>query len=96
MNPTIIIPLLVAIVAAVGAYFAAVRKLSGTITTSTAEDLWTESRQMRKELSDRIIQLNIVVDSMQDRIDKLLTENSRLEAEIDRLKKSIASLEASS
>lgn len=79
MSLAILIPLVVAIVGAVATYFGAVKKLSGTVATSTAEDLWTESRQMRQDLSDRITTLQTLTD-------KLLVENTRLRGEIEGLR----------
>ena len=92
MNWAVIIPLIVGVFGAIGAYFAAIRKLSGKISTSTAEDLWAESRQMRKDLNTRIEQLSATVISMQDRIDKLLDQNAKLVAEVGELKQSIIEL----
>ena len=92
MDWAVIIPLIVGILGAIGAYFAAIRKLSGKISTSTAEDLWTESRQMRKDLNTRIEQLSATVISMQERIDKLLDQNARLVTQVSELKQSIVEL----
>lgn len=85
----IIVPLVAALIAAIGAYFAAVRKLSGTITTSTAEDLWAESRQMRRELTQRVAQLTNLVDTMQKRIDDLTQENESLREQMSGLTKRV-------
>lgn len=90
----VIIPLAVALIAAIGAYFSAIRKLSGTIGTSTAEDLWTESRQMRRDLNTLVRQLTDQLTNAQKRIDELETENATqaakirlLQFDVDRLTK---------
>lgn len=85
----VIITLATAIVAAIGAYLAAVRKLSGTIATSTAEDLWAESREIRRDLAGRIGVLNELVDRQQKRIDELETENAGQAAKILSLQKDV-------
>lgn len=85
----IVLPVLLSLIGGLVTYFTAVRRLSGKIKTSTAEDLWAESRSMRHELADRIKQLNAVMTGMQDHIDALEAENAVLKQEVDDLRKQV-------
>jgi peptidoglycan hydrolase CwlO-like protein len=93
VSPTLFVPILVAAIAAVGAYFAAIRKLSGTVATSQADDLWEESRSIRQDYQRRIEELNKVIFSMQSRIDSLEKKNEELHAENGALQRSLESQE---
>lgn len=88
-NLAIWIPVVVAVVGAMGAYLAAVRKLSGTVGTSTADDLWEESRAIRQDYQRRIEELNQVIRGMTDRIDVLEKRNDALYLENGNLKRMI-------
>lgn len=93
MTLSVLIPLIVAVVTSLGAYFAAARRLSGTVRTSTAEDLWAESSRMREDLQKRVTELETLVDRMQVRIDTLLDENVQLHQEAAGLRMAVARLE---
>lgn len=77
----ILIPLGVAILGALGSYLAAVRGLSGSIETSTAEDLWQESRSIRDDYRRRIGELIEQIERCQRRIDELDARNNELSKE---------------
>lgn len=72
MRLEIILPIiggvLTAFIAAVGGFLVARRKSSGTIDTSEAKELWEESQAIRRELRERVAEL-------ENRI-KMLEENN--------------------
>lgn len=77
MGLAVIVPILVAAVAALGAYVAAARKLSGKINTSEASQLWEESRAIRDDYREQLKVANGVIQDLRDRI-KRLEEELRL------------------
>jgi len=93
LDPTLIVPIAVALAGAVGAYFAAVRRLSGSVSTSTAADLWAESSSIRADYQRRITELNTIVKRMQDRIDALEAKNDELHRENGALKRTLQAQE---
>lgn len=46
---TVVVPIGVALLAAAGAFFAAIRRMSGKIATSEAAQLWAESASIRED-----------------------------------------------
>lgn len=50
----LVVPIVVALIAAAGAYLGVRRKSSGRIGTSEASDLWAESQAIRRELRDEV------------------------------------------
>jgi ubiquinone biosynthesis protein UbiJ len=82
-----------AVVAPVGAYLAAARKMSGKIQTSEATQLWEESRAIRewsaerlKTCDDEIQALRSTVRDLLARVDALEKRNVELERENAQLK----------
>jgi chromosome segregation ATPase len=86
MNLAIVVAIMAAVIGPVLAYYGTVRKLSGSIATSTAEDLWEESRSIRQDYQQRIRELNAVVARCTERIDELDARNTELSKENGRLK----------
>lgn len=86
MNAAVLVAVFIAVVGPVLAYFGTVRKLSGSIATSTAEDLWEESRSIRQDYQQRIRDLNALVTRCQERIDELDARNTALSRENGHLK----------
>ena len=66
------------LVAALGAYFAIARKLSGKIATSEAGQLWAESSAMRQQFADENKLLRARIDALEERADLLGTDNRAL------------------
>lgn len=89
----VIIPVLVAIVAALGSYLMTARRMSGTISTSTAEDLWAESRSMRRDLTSRVRSLESQLTEAQARIETLTAENEEKSREIIKLQTDVGRLQ---
>lgn len=80
MTPTlaaIIGPVLAALVA----YIAAARRLSGKIATSEADSLWKESADMRLDYRERIAESEKRQAHLEDRIGKLEERNTELARE---------------
>lgn len=87
------IVILSALVAATGSYLVALRRFSGTVSSSAATDLWQESSNIRKWSSEQIDKLQDQVHRLQARVDtvesdaaKLRGENAALRAENAALK----------
>jgi chromosome segregation ATPase len=87
LDTNILVPVLVALIGALGAYIAAVRKLSGSVSTSTAEDLWEESRSIRQDYQQRIMELNRVVDACRTRLEAVEERNATLSLKNGELKR---------
>lgn len=96
------------IVSAVTGYLLAVRRFSGEIDTSEAQQLWNEARAIRDDQrvkldrsDERSLSLEIRVAKLEDRNNDLTTENLHLRAEVEeckrlgeRMRERIAELEA--
>lgn len=67
-----------AAIAAVGAYAAAARRLSGRIETSAASDLWAEVKSQREWSAMRITELTAEVAHLEQRIDQIEARNTNL------------------
>jgi predicted nuclease with TOPRIM domain len=92
----IVLSVFAGLVGALGAYLATLRKLSGTVKHSEAEDLWTESRAIREDLTKRNDYLRQRLDrceekisSLERRIRDLEQENRELREENRQLKAAI-------
>jgi hypothetical protein len=80
-----LVAIIVALIAPIGAYLLAARKMSGKINTSEATDLWAESKAIRdwsaerlKACDEEIAALRTALSSALSRIDALEKENNRL------------------
>lgn len=73
-----LIPVVVALIAALGGFWVAQRQFSGQIKTSEASDLWNESSSIRKWSSERINALESRVESLEHKNDGLLEESREL------------------
>ena len=89
---TVWVPVLIAVIAPLGAYILAVRKMSGKIATSDADALWRESGQIRDDYRmrlhdamDRIAGLETRVASVEAVNAELVQENAGLTREVSRL-----------
>lgn len=81
-----------AALAALGAYFIALRRASGTIQTSEASDLWEESKAIRQELRDRITELNLEIGRLQGRLEAVEGRNTELDNKIAEQRDTIVDL----
>ena len=72
------VPIAVALVTAFGAYLASVRRLSGKIGTSEAEDLWAESADIRKDYRAQLLMEQQRTARLEQRVDKLEDLNNLL------------------
>jgi hypothetical protein len=104
MNATaILIPIAVAIIAALGAYLASARKLSGKIGTSDAAELWKESASIRQDYreelrlaNERSRKLEESVDKLNDVNQLLALDNQDVRAQLGACQRELAQLKASS
>jgi hypothetical protein len=91
------VPLILAVVAAIsapiGAYFVAARQFSGKIETSDAAELWEESRSIREWSAKRMGELNELVGSLEVRVRDLEIHNGNLEIENRRLARELEECE---
>lgn len=85
MNATILIPLAIALIGFAGTYIATTRKLSGKVSTSTAAELWDESKNIRDDYRSRITELNDILGRCEARIEALEKRNEQLYLENGRL-----------
>ena len=92
MNEPIIIALVAAVFAAIGAYLVAARQFSGKIETSDAKELWQESRSIREWSTQRIGTLNENVERLEKRVGALEGSNELLAAENRKLIAEVAGL----
>ena len=94
MNWGIIAPVIIALVAPVGAYLLAARKMSGKIGTSDAAQLWKESASIRDDYRTQLLQANERAISLEIRMAKAEEANSLLVRENYELRHKIEDLEA--
>jgi peptidoglycan hydrolase CwlO-like protein len=82
MNPAIVVPIFTAaiagVIAAIGSYLAAARKMSGQISTTSADQLWAENTKMKEEYREQIKRLT-------DRVESLVNQNNGLHERINTL-----------
>lgn len=93
MELQIIVPLLIAMVAPLGAYLLAARRMSGKVDTSTATELWSEARAIRSDYRE---QLGMAADrtrQLEERVAKLEGQNNDLVMENLALKTKVVALE---
>lgn len=90
----IIAAVVTAIAAPIGAYVLAARKMSGQIDTSTAADLWKESRDIRDDYRSRLQAANEKITELETRVDRLERINEDLLLENRELKQKISELQA--
>ena len=92
MELAILVPVLVALVAPLGAYLLAARKMSGRIGTSDVADLWAESKSMRNDYRERLHRSDERVDELEERISKLEGLNQSLAADNANLRQEVEAL----
>lgn len=85
MVTPVILTLIAAVCAAIGAYLVAARQFSGKIATSDASDLWEESRSIRDWATKRIKELGEIVTHLEGRVAELEQHNGNLTSENQRL-----------
>jgi predicted nucleic acid-binding Zn-ribbon protein len=93
LTPEVFIPIVVAIVAPIGAYLLAARKMSGKVTTSDASQLWAESRDIRDDYRVRLGSANDRIIGLEGRVTKCEETNLSLEKENLFLQRKIQELE---
>lgn len=74
----ILVPLAVALVAPVGAYVLAARRMSGKIATSDAARLWDESRDIRDDYRQRLLSAAERHVALEQRVATLEGKNNEL------------------
>jgi predicted RNase H-like nuclease (RuvC/YqgF family) len=95
------LPLIIAVIAAVsapiGAYLVAARQFSGKVQTSDAAKLWEESRAIRDWATNRMKDLSAHVDKLEERVRELeehngslTVENLRLHRELEECKQKLS------
>lgn len=85
--------LVIALLAPLGAYLVAARKLSGQVKNSDAADLWKESSDIRKWSTDRVKELDDQVREVEARLIKLEVENGELARENRRVMRELVDLQ---
>ncbi len=88
-----LIPFVVALVAPIGAYLLAARRMSGKIETSEASPLWEESRAMREDYRQRLDSASTRQRDLEARMAQLEHQNYELLVENAKLKEQVAKLE---
>lgn len=89
----IILPLLVAMVAPLGAYLLAARRMSGKVDTSTATELWGEARAIRHDYREQIALAAERTRELETRVARLEGQNTDLIRENIELKAKVVALE---
>ncbi len=90
----ILVGFIASISGAIVTYKIGKRKTSGSIDTSDAAVLWSESKAMRKELRDEVIALRDEIEVLKDTISDLEKEKIVNENTITRLRRQISTLES--
>lgn len=80
------------LLAPIGAFFAATRKLSGRIATSDAGELWSESASIREDYRQRLAKADARQTLLEDRVAHLEEINQKLYRENFELKQQISNL----
>jgi chromosome segregation ATPase len=91
MDPTLGV-LIVGIVGALGAYFAAARRFSGKIGSSDAAQLWLESASIREDYRARIQALEMRLSVVETQNNDLALVNNDLVQQVRDLKDTITAL----
>lgn len=94
MNYALIIPIAVAVIAALGTYLVARRKSSGQIATSEASTLWSQAQEMRKELRDEIVKLRTDLTTEQGENADCRKQLNKLRVDMNQTKAKVRKLEA--
>jgi predicted RNase H-like nuclease (RuvC/YqgF family) len=89
LNNTVLIALAAVILGPLLTYLAAVKRLSGKISTSAADDLWAESKDIREMLQGRNEFLDSKITRLEARIDDLEARNDALYLENGNLRRMI-------
>lgn len=84
----------VALVAALGTYLAAARRLSGKIGTSEAGELWAESKAIRDDYARRQAAADVRAADLEKRVAQLERDNNALSRENIDLVRKIVEYEA--
>jgi FtsZ-binding cell division protein ZapB len=87
MDVQVWVPLFVAIVGPLGLYLGLRRRLSGQVQTSDADTLWKESSEMRAMLTNRVTVLESRLDTLGEKLNDLVAQAIRLQAEKDFLER---------
>jgi chromosome segregation ATPase len=94
MNLSVLVPVLVAIIAPLGAYLLAARKMSGKVNTSDADQLWREAGSIRDDYRERLRISNERQTSLEERVARLEGQNTALVQENFDLKRKVNELES--
>ena len=86
-NAAWIVPIVVALIAALGTYLGIVRRASGKIATTEAAKLWDEAGNLREVYRKEIDRLQGKIDEIEGRLTTLEVENSDLREKNLRLEK---------
>ena len=78
MDPGVIVAIVAAVAAPLGAYLLAARRMSGKIGTSDAKELWSESRAIRDDYRDQLDTANRRTASLERRVAHLEEVNNNL------------------
>lgn len=83
----LLITLAVGMIAPIGAYLMAARKMSGKIATTEAHDLWEESRAIREWSAARIDKCDEEIQALREQLREAKNRITHLESEKRRLEK---------
>jgi predicted RNase H-like nuclease (RuvC/YqgF family) len=87
-----LLALIASVLGSVVTYLVAVRRLSGKVKTTEAEDLWREAGALRKEYLDAAEDLRSQLRDCRERIAVIEMDNERLHTENHRLQKRVEEL----
>jgi chromosome segregation ATPase len=94
MDPAVYIPVAVAIVTPLAAYLLAARRMSGKVQTSDAGELWAESRAIRDDYRNRLLDSADRTRDLEGRVARLEGANNELARENFTLQNKVIALEA--
>ena len=94
MNPEVIGYGVGALIAALGAYLLAARRMSGKIATSDASELWREASDIRRDCRDQIAVAATRIQNLEVRIGRLDDVIDARDAEIGELRSTVAELKS--
>jgi hypothetical protein len=96
LNSAAWVPIVVAVVAPIGAYLLAARKMSGKVSTSDATQLWKEAGAIRDDyrgqlqLADaRVQNLEVRIGRLEDQNDLLANDNRALRIKVSELEREL-------
>lgn len=93
MSTTLLVALAAAVVGPLAAYITATRKLSGKIGTSEAGQLWQESKAIRDDYRDRLVQTDARTAALEARVASLEKLNNDLMRENADLRQRVTDLQ---